>query len=250
MTNRPRTTATEMRLRCLLRLLRMLMLMLLVMGTGAAWAGPVVGTVVQLSGPLLERKADGTVRVLALKSEVESGGTLVAEKNTYAQLRFIDDSEITLRPGTTFRIDRFAWEAGKPEADSAAFSLLKGGLRSITGLLGKRSKEKYVLKTPSATIGIRGTVFIAQWLETPADGLPAGLHLAVSEGAIVVASAGGTLGFEAGQSGWVPGPQAAPLRVPPNPGLRFAPPPSFGEPGGQAAGGVGREQAGVDCVVR
>jgi hypothetical protein len=133
-------------------------------GGGAAWAGEVVGVIAHLSGPLLDRKADGSTRVLGPKSEVENGDTLVAEKTTYAQIRFIDKHEITLKPNTTFRIDNFTYDAAKPEGDSAAFSLVKGGLRSITGLLGKRNKEKFSLKTPSATIGIRGTTFIVEYV--------------------------------------------------------------------------------------
>jgi hypothetical protein len=246
----------------------------LLLGGPLAWAGQVAGTVVHLSGPLLDRKADGTVKVLGLKSEVESGDTLVAEKNTYAQIRFIDNGEITLKPGTTFHIENFAYEAGKPEADSAAFSLVKGGLRSITGLLGKRNKEKFSLKTPSATIGIRGTTFIATFvppagLDAPAPApvgrpgapiappLPPGLHLQVTDGAIVVTNNGGSQGFQAGQFGYVPGVNQAPIIVPPNPGIQFTPPPSFGSngagagPAGPLAGsGGGKDPSVVDCVVR
>ena len=138
-----------------------------------ALAAQVAGTVTQLSGPLLARKADGAVKILSLKSEVESGDTLVTEKNTYALVKFIDNSEITLKPGTTFKIDNFSFDAGKPGGDAASFSLVKGGLRSLTGLLGKRSKERFELKTPSATIGIRGTTFIAEWEPEPEVSLAA-----------------------------------------------------------------------------
>ncbi|WP_307732414.1 FecR family protein [Massilia sp. MB5] len=127
------------------------------------WAA-VAGTVVQLSGPLLAKKANGTVKILSLKSEVENGDTLVTEKNTYAMLRFIDNSEITLRPASTMTIENFSFDKGKPEGDQAHFSLVKGGLRSITGLLGQRNKEKFSLKTPAATIGIRGTTFIVEYV--------------------------------------------------------------------------------------
>ncbi|RLM51915.1 iron dicitrate transport regulator FecR, partial [Halobellus sp. Atlit-31R] len=133
----------------------------------AAWAAQVAGMVARLSGPLMAKKADGSVKVLALKSEIESGDTLVSEKNTYAQIKFIDNSEITLRPGTTFKVDNFSCDEGKPEADSASYSLVKGGLRSITGLMGKRNKEKFSLKTPNATIGIRGTTFVVQYVPSP-----------------------------------------------------------------------------------
>jgi hypothetical protein len=151
----------------MMNMLKSLLCAVLLLAGGGAWAAQVVGVVAHLSGPLLDRKADGSVKVLGLKSEIENGDTLVSEKNTYAQIRFVDNSEITLKPGTTFRVDNFNYDAGKPEADSAAFDLVKGGLRSVTGLLGKRNKEKFSLKTPSATIGIRGTTFIAQYVPPP-----------------------------------------------------------------------------------
>jgi len=244
----------------------------------AAWAAQVAGVVARLSGPLMAKKADGSVKVLALKSEIESGDTLVSEKNTYAQIKFIDNSEITLRPGTTFKVENFAFDEGKPENDSASYSLVKGGLRSITGLMGKRNKEKFSLKTPNATIGIRGTTFIAHYVPSPSvdiagpvkqpvagpqaklpapgmpDGLPPlapGLHLSVSDGAIIVTNNGGALGFQAGQFGYVPNVNQPPVIVPSNPNIQFAPPPAFDMgPGGPSAGnGPGQAQA-TDCIVR
>jgi hypothetical protein len=131
-----------------------------------AWAAQVAGTITNLSGALMARKADGALKVLGVKSEVEQGDTLVSEKGTYAQIRFIDGSVITLKPNTTFKIEAFAYASDKPAEDSASFSLVKGGLRSITGLLGKRNKEKFALKTPTATIGIRGTTFDADYVLT------------------------------------------------------------------------------------
>lgn len=141
---------------------------LLLLGLLLAWmtahAGSVAGTVANLSGALLVRKADGTVRILSQKSVVEQGDTLVSEKDTYARIKFIDNSEITLRPNSQLTIDNFSYEEAKPENDSAVFSLIKGGLRAITGLLGKRNKERFGLNTPSATIGIRGTIFIVEYV--------------------------------------------------------------------------------------
>lgn len=130
---------------------------------GNAFAEP-VGTVTDVSGPLLVRKADGVVKVLTQRSMVDSGDTLVSEKDTYARIKFIDNSEITLKPNTQFKIENFSYDEAKPQGDNAFFSLLKGGLRSITGLLGKRNKERFGLNTPTATIGIRGTTFIAEYI--------------------------------------------------------------------------------------
>ncbi|MEH6435748.1 FecR family protein [Massilia sp. DD77] len=269
---------------------------------GAAWAAQVAGMITRLSGPLLAKKADGSVKVLALRSEIESGDTLVSEKNTYAQIKFVDNSEITLRPGTTFKVEDFSFDQNKPEDDKASYSLVKGGLRSITGLMGKRNKEKFSLKTPAATIGIRGTTFVAQYVPPPpangmrvVDGigsleaqesgklpssqgklvrgpdgpaspasqlkapagapapaaLPPGLHLQVTDGAIIVTNNGGALGFQAGQFGYVPNVSQPPVIVPSNPGIQFVPPPSFdaGSGGPTAGNGPGQDQA-PDCIVR
>jgi hypothetical protein len=221
-----------------------------------ALAAQVAGTVIQLSGPLLAKKADGKVKALALKSEVEQGDTLVSEKNTYAQIKFVDNSEITLMPGTTFKVEAFAFDAGKPDGDSANFNLVKGGLRSITGLLGKRNKEKFQLKTPTATIGIRGTTFTADYVPTLAAqqaGPPAlapGLYVAVSDGMIYVSNNAGAHAFSAGQFGFVRSPTIAPVIVPSNPNVQFSPPPAFSATtvtGKTAAGGA---SAAVDCEVR
>ena len=132
--------------------------------TGAlAYAGQVAGTVTQLSGPLLVTKGDGTVKALAQNSTVEQGDTLVTEKNTYARIKFADNSEITMSPNSRLKIDSFSFDEAKPEEDKASFELIKGGLRAITGILGKRNSARATMKTPAATIGIRGTTYIAEY---------------------------------------------------------------------------------------
>ena len=148
---------------------------------GAAAAADTVGTITDLSGPLVARKSDGSIKVLSQKSAVESGDTLVSEKATYARIRFVDNSNITLRPDTQFRIENFAYDAAKPDNDNAVFRLLKGGLRSVTGLLGQRSKERFALNTPTATVGIRGTTFIAEYLPPETTSGSAGAGQAVAE---------------------------------------------------------------------
>jgi hypothetical protein len=144
-------------------------LSLLFIGTSAC-AAPVIGNIANLSGHLLSKNIDGTVKILSQKSAVEQGDTLVTEKDTYARIKFIDNSEITLRPDTQFKIENFSYDAEKPSGDNIVFDLVKGGLRAITGLLGKRNHDRFSLKTPSATIGIRGTIFIAEYVpdEQPA----------------------------------------------------------------------------------
>ena len=243
------------------------MLWLVLMSMSLHAFAQVAGTVTQLSGPMMAKKADGKVKILSLKSEVEAGDTLVTEKNTYALVKFIDNSEITLKPGTTFVVEQFAYQADQPDGDRASFNLVKGGLRSLSGLLGKRSKEKFSLKTPVATIGIRGTYFTAEYIAAggyaapgsslPRTGSPAGptlapgLYTSVTTGQIVVSNPGGTLDIAAGQFGFTPSFKQPPMLLPTNPGIPFTLPPLFNASTGPSASSTTPGKSNnVDCEVR
>jgi len=225
---------------------------------GASWqaaAAQLAGTVMQLSGPMMAKKADGKIKVLAIKSEVEEGDTLMTEKSTYALVKFIDNSEITLKPGTTFVIEKFAYQAEQAAGDQASFNLVKGGLRSISGLLGKRSKEKFSLKTPAATIGIRGTNFVAEMVPPPntangADGRPGGLYAAVSQGGIEIVNPAGKATVDAGQFGFAPSFFRPPVLLPNDPGMQFKPPQSISSMPAPQGNEPTKNPNTVDCEVR
>lgn len=95
---------------------------------------------------------------LALKTgdDVQAGDTVQVGPGSNVQLRFTDQSIVALRAGTVFRVEEYAF-SGNNEQDRSVFSLLRGGLRTLTGLIGKASPKSYQVKTPTSTIGIRGT---------------------------------------------------------------------------------------------
>ncbi len=210
-----------------------LLLLCLALGAGGALAAQVAGVVVQVSGPMTARSPAGVVKPLQVKSEVESGDTLATAAGAYAVVRFIDNSELALKPGTTVRIEQFAFDAARPEADRAAYTLVKGGLRSITGLLGQRNKDRFAMKTPSATIGIRGTTFFLEYLTgkgdvDPSPGLEPGLHVHVSAGGISIVNSAGEFRYDTGQFGFIKDDKTRPVKMFTNPGMQFTPPASFG----------------------
>lgn len=209
---------------------------LAMVATMPAWAANVAGTVTQLSGAMTASGPGGVVRQLALKSEVASGETLTTGRDSYAMVKFIDDSEAVLKPVTTLAIEHFRFEHGKPADDSAGLRLVRGGLRTVTGLLGKRNKEKFSLQTPSATIGIRGTTFFLEYLTGSADGASAsqldpGLHVYVSDGGISLTNQAGFFQYDPGQYGYIKDDKTKPVKMSANPGMRFDLPPAFGASG-------------------
>ena len=67
------------------------------------------GTVTQLAGTLSIQKADGSVRILSQKSEIQHGDTVNTQKDIYAQIKFGDGAQITLKPNTSVKLEAFSF---------------------------------------------------------------------------------------------------------------------------------------------
>jgi len=205
-----------------------------VFALAAACPGSVLaqGTVTQLAGTLSVRKADGSMRILSQRSQIENGDTVTSERDSYAQIRFTDGAQITLKPTTAVKLISFKFAEDKPKEDAFVYTLLKGGLRAVTGSLGKRSPENYQMETATATVGIRGTTFSADDCVSDRDGnnecarLDAGVYVSVADGEVVVRNGQGELGLAAGQFGLI-GLNQRPLFLSTDPGLQFTPPATF-----------------------
>jgi hypothetical protein len=126
----------------------------------AAAASETAGRIGNMSGALVAQRPDGTVNVLAPKSEVFAGDLLITANNSFAQVNLNDGTQMTLRPNSNLRIEAFQFRKETPQADNVVLRLLKGGFRTVTGLIGKRGNaDAYKLHTATATIGVRGTDF-------------------------------------------------------------------------------------------
>ena len=218
----------------------MMRTIVLALAAGLLWTplaqAAAVGQITHLSGTLSAKRADGSTKLLSVKSEVQEGDTLGTESETYARIKFVDDGEVVMRPGTQIKINNYSYTAGKPESDNMILSMFKGVLRAVTGLIGKRNREKVSFQTETATIGIRGTTFGATVCPSPAcpPDLPPGTYVDVSEGAIQVTPPGATTGLlvSAGQFGFAP-PAGTPQLLANDPGVlkSFQPPPAFTQQG-------------------
>lgn len=219
----------------------------LLLAVPAQEALALTGEITHLSGAVIARRVDGQSRILSIKSEVNEGDLLLTAENSFVRVKFTDGTEIVLRPATQLKIDAYSYEERAPERDNVALSLIKGGLRAITGLLARRNPGKVVLAVPNATIGIRGTNFGALFcnndcanVPTPTGAPPAdGLHVDVADGRIVVTTQAGEREFAAGQFGYVQSNVVLPVQVPANQGTRVTLPPQALNPTIQG-GTVGR----------
>jgi hypothetical protein len=123
-----------------------------------------------LAGPVLAAPADVGVTV-TVKNEVqlESGQNtkallkgavlhqnevIVTGTDALAEVELLDKTKLAVGPDARLVLDKFVYDPGASQA-SIAINLSKGAFRFLTGLA---PKESYEIKTPTASLGIRGTV--------------------------------------------------------------------------------------------
>lgn len=133
----------------------------------SAQAEGVAGQIGYMSGALVAQRTDGTVKVMGPKAQVFEGDVLVTAKESYAQVVMNDGTRMTLRPDSNLKIETYQFKKESPQTDNAVFRLMKGGFRTVTGLIGKRGNpDAYKLSARGATLGIRGTDFTSRLCAT------------------------------------------------------------------------------------
>jgi len=148
-------------------------------------------------------------------TEVRPGDLFRLGLLSNAQIRLTDESIVALRPETTFRIAEYSFAGRKPDEQRAFFELVKGGMRTVTGVIGRLHQRNYGVVTPTATIGIRGTHY-ALHQSSPLVGV-------VTDGVISVRTQVAEVLFGADQYFKVDSPNAVPERtIAPPPQLRDA----------------------------
>ena len=126
-------------------------------------------------------------RVPAVRgSEVNPGDVIIAGADGMAQLAMIDQAKLSLRSNSQLRIESYQRKTG--DQDRAILSLLRGTLRTFTGLLSASNRDRYQMKTRVATIGIRGSGNILSHEEE--DGKPVTINHTI-EGSHIIASLSG-----------------------------------------------------------
>jgi len=123
-----------------------------------------------ISGQSLARDASGTTvgvkpdakaagagghRIIEIKGPIYMGDVITTDRRGQVQIIFVDDTKFVVGANSKVTIDAFVFNANKTAQD-VSISAVKGAFRFITG---KSPKDNYSIRTPSMTIGVRGTAF-------------------------------------------------------------------------------------------
>lgn len=180
------------------RLNRSGLLLVFISTAFAGQAQAAAGRVEFAIGPATVVGADGRTRPAARGTEVDTGDTVRTQDNGRVQVRMADGAYISLQPNTEFGIKNYRFEGKADGSENALYSLLKGAMRTVTGLIGRVNRNRYLVSTPTATVGIRGTGGLIQVLNDGAT-LVQG-----TSGIWFLANPAGTIDIPAGVAGIAP----------------------------------------------
>ncbi|MEK6805833.1 MAG: FecR family protein [Pseudomonadota bacterium] len=139
--------------------LRCLILATLITMGSSAQSFAADGQVTSLLGKITAQRGAQMVG-LNPGDSIQSRDTISTGEKSIVRFRMSDDSYFALPTNSSLRIDEYSLprKSGNT-AGRAFFSLLKGGFRTVTGLVGKIDNNSYKVVTPVATLGIRGTEY-------------------------------------------------------------------------------------------
>lgn len=157
------------------------------------------GVIVQSHGSTTVR-SQGKEAPLAVGSKVGTGDVVHTGPDGAVQINFDDDSLFSLSGDSELRVDKFEM-AHNGSGGSAIFSLLHGGMRTVTGKVSKGPQDRYELRTSPVTIGVHGTAYSALICETKcaAKGYKPGVYVKDHSGVVILTNSGGKLSLRAGQ---------------------------------------------------
>src|SRR6266850_4421232 len=141
-----------------------------------------------------------TLRRPVTEDSIFEGESVATGANGEVHLRMEDGGFIAVRPGTRMRIARF--RAQGDESDAMTIGLLEGTLRSITGWIARYGRNSYQVRTPTVTIGVRGTDHEPYHIPAGSPLGEPGTYDRVNQGGTTMQTAQGRVDIAPGRAGF------------------------------------------------
>lgn len=132
--------------------------LLLFGGVELAWSQQQIGGAHTVINHVEGNLATGNQVSVAQGDNVFLNEAVQSAADSKANLVLNDNTNVTVGPNSTVRLDDFVY-TGPKERGTIALNMTKGTLRFITGDANKRA---YTILTPTAAIGVRGTILRIQ----------------------------------------------------------------------------------------
>lgn len=197
----------------------------------------------------------GQMRVLQKGDPINESDTVTTAKDASAQIKLQDGGFVAIRPDSQLKFDSFVFHGVADGTEKSFFSLFRGGIRAITGLIGQQNKSNYRIATAAATIGIRGTdhetVVVVKGSALAAL-VPVGTYNKVNTGETTMTTSKGTIHILPNQMGFAAAADQMPQLLPVNLNIFTVPPSAAQQSKARLApaGAAVRDNSVVDSAVQ
>jgi hypothetical protein len=120
----------------------------------------VIGYVKTVKGEAYVVKAGQPIKAV-VGSTIAAGSVLKTGANASMGVTFKDNTVMSFGPDTELTVDEYVYAPNKGNLKLGA-SLAKGTLAYLSGAIAKIKPDAVSVKTPTGTIGVRGTHFVVK----------------------------------------------------------------------------------------
>jgi hypothetical protein len=124
----------------------------------SAHADEIAGTVKSVKGEVSIVRNGASIPA-SPNMKLLSADKIISGPNSAVGITLQDGTLMSFGAKSVFQLNEFHYDPVKRDGNMLV-SLLKGSMRFVTGLLGKQNPNAVAIRTPTATIGMRGTDFI------------------------------------------------------------------------------------------
>lgn len=148
-------------------------------------------------------------------SPLSEGDIVITASAATAQIKMADGATVVVQPLTHLSVVEFRYAGVEDGSERVRYRLERGGIRSITGAIGRSHKDTYLIETPVAHMGVRGTDHESYFLPENAgrDGVP-GAYSKVNVGQTYLRTAQGEVVVGPNEVGFVASAASRPTLLP------------------------------------
>lgn len=180
-----------------------------------------VGEVMLTRGQAIAVGRNKVSRDLEIGDGVFVGDKIVTGEDGFVRLLMVDEARLDLRCYSIMVIEKYNLQSSRR---SSILNLMQGSMRKVSGKIGKATEDVYELKTPVASVGVRGTeyalrVFQSKGCDGSVDTEDEGLYIKVIEGLVDVHNRAAKTAVAKNDTLYIPLPDAAPVDKDIKPGV-------------------------------
>jgi ferric-dicitrate binding protein FerR (iron transport regulator) len=114
-----------------------------------------IGAAAAVRNQVTASRTQGQAQPLSVGNSVYQNQTISTGANSVAQLLFTDQTTLSIGQRSQVTLDRYVFDPNRANGNGATVSMARGAMRFVSG---SQDPRNYQVRTPVATIGVRGTI--------------------------------------------------------------------------------------------